>query len=224
MGTKIIFYIAIILLLGSSCKKQECNDKTLVYEYFPDTNWFCYNKFYSSYIIESSDSLKQTLYSKRTYSNGEFSSWPVYNFNPKPGDECKSYIMQSRHLTTYASVYGFTISYGLHFNSTSKEFLLYYHYIVSENNENLSESMRMNLNTDTTTYEVKSNKFKAPQNLKSIYHPIYTNRLNLKIPEVFEFRVVGSYSVNIPHSASKLFFAKKYGLIEYHQKMEFNGT
>ena len=219
MGTKIVLFFTLLSLLISSCKKEECTNKVKVNVYFPDTNWFCYNKNYTSYIIESSDSLIQTLYSRRAwYNTNEFSLSEVYNFNVKPGDECKSFYMQIRDITTYASVYNFNISYGLDFNSTNGLFNLYYYYSVAENNDDLTESMSINLNTDTLSYKVRSNKINDPQVLKYVYYPIYTNRFNVKFPEVFEFKVVGSESANIPTCASKLFFAKKYGLIEYHQK------
>lgn len=218
MGTKIVLLFSLLYLIIGSCKK-ECTNKVKVNVFFPDTNWFCYNKNYPSYIIESSDSLKQTLFSRRTHNiTNEFSLGEVYNFNVKPGDECKSFYMQIRDITTSASIYNFNISYGLEFNSTNDVFNFYYSYSVAENNNELIESMSINLNTDTLSYKVRSNKIYAPQVLRYVYHPIYTNRFNVKFPEVFEFKVIGSESTNIPTCASKLFFAKKYGLIEYHQK------
>lgn len=219
MGTKIVIFFTFFYLVISSCKKEECTNKVHVNVYFPYTNWFCYNKNYSSYIIESSDSLKQTLYSRRAYYNtNEFSLSEVYNFHVKPGDECKAFYMQIRDITTYASVYNFYISYGLDFNATNDVFNLYYYYSVAEKNDELTESMSINLNSDTLSYKVRSNKLNLPQVLKYNYYPIYTNRFGVKFPEVFEFKVIGADSTNIPTCASKLFFAKKYGLIEYHQK------
>jgi hypothetical protein len=215
MGTKIALFFTFFYVLISACKKEDCTNKIEVNVYFPDTNWFCYSQNYSSYIIESSDSLKQTLYSvspKHKFAGG------VYNFNVKPGDECKDFQMQVRRITTIASIYNFRVSYGLDFNSTNDLFNLYCSYSVAENNDWLSESFTINLNTDTLSRIVESNKLNAPQVLKYNYYPIYTNRFGVKFPEVFEFKILGADSTNIPTCANKLFFAKKYGLIEYHQK------
>jgi hypothetical protein len=184
MGNKIILILSLSIMLIFSCQKEECTSRIKVITFFPDTNWLCYTKNYKSFIIKSSDSLIQTLYTNKAYYYpDEFGASPVYNFNVKPGDECKDFIPQSRNVTTKTSIYDFSISYGLEFNPTNNVFNFYYYLFEDD----FYEVSRINLNADSLTYNVFSDLIPEKQNLKCDYYEKYTNRFGNIFDEVFVF-------------------------------------